>query len=113
MSAAFFRLPMGIGAPSTIVVPLRPLPTVAAGAPLDMTTITGVVFQVARPDGSQVANWSGTIQSGATVGAANAIYAFIGTEFDVNGLWKIRPYAIVPGGQVPCQEAVIAVEKPT
>jgi hypothetical protein len=107
--ALYIRLPQGTGAPNILAVTLVPLLPVAGGLPLDLTTVTGVTFWVVRPNGTVVALWMGTIQSGATVGAAVGLYALAGTEFDALGTWRLHPSALVPGGSVPCQEVIVEV----
>jgi hypothetical protein len=105
----YFTVPQGSGAPSFFAFPLAPLVPVAGGLPLDMTTVTGVTFEVLRPNGTRVYNWTGSIAPGATVGAAVGLYALAGTEFDALGTWVVKPFALVAGGSVPCQPAQVLV----
>ena len=108
------------GPPSVLLFPIP-----AGASALDMTTVTGVQFKVARPDGSKV-TWVGSVlQSGTlaaliaafpaniygpnfpaawgTVGltALMAQYPFQVGDVAQVGMYSIHAYLLLPGGGVP------------
>ena len=108
MSAAFYRVPQASGPPSTLEIPLEPLVLGTGGNAVDMTACTGVTYEVLRPNGSRVTDWTGTVTT-ATFSVATSVYALQGDEFDTIGRWRVLPFATVPGGAIPCEEAIVQV----
>lgn len=107
------RIPIDIGPPQTIFWPITPAPVLPGVAPLDMTTVTGVTFDVACVPIPAIAfTWTGGIFS-AVAGQLVMTYAFRGGEFTRTGQYKIRPRLAVPGGEVKGVPGNLLVTPPT
>jgi hypothetical protein len=91
------KVPIGIGAPNVLEVPL-----VSDPGGFDLTTATAVRFRVWRPDGIELAGgWAGAITA-TTATSGTASYSFTGTEALLLGVYTIAPQLTVPAGVVPC-----------
>lgn len=103
-------IPIGIGAPNVLPVPVTSPPVSAGG--VDLTTVSAVHFRVFDPNGVEVTPspaWAGMIQAGATATSAVLLYAFVGNEFAMAGTWRIAPVLTVTGGSVPCKHVNLNV----
>jgi hypothetical protein len=94
------RIPVGIGPPNELAIPIA-----SFAGNLDLTTVTGVLLKVWRPDGRDVSTtWTATPSFVATTPIAGEVtYPFVGDELSALGEWSVAPYLEVPGGQVPCR----------
>ena len=97
--------------PSTIAAPA--CITVAFYTPslgFDLTTVTGVAFQVLRHDGTTT-SFAATIVS-ATQTELVAQYQFVGGEITTTGAYLLAPQLSVPGGFVPAETVTMVVSSP-
>ena len=112
------KFPIGIGPPNALAYPIR------APAGLDLTTVTGVTFQVQAPNGALL-TWIASIPTtvppvegeySSLVGSPNpvssellfAVYPFAAYTLpslgDVTqiGTYLVTPVLSIPGGTKPC-----------
>jgi hypothetical protein len=95
-------VPTSIRAPGCITVNMLS-PYLGA----DLTTVTNVVFNVVRRDGTTT-SWTGVIIS-STPGELIVQYPFNGTEFTSTGLYLLSPLLTLPGGTIPGQTVSLFV----
>lgn len=95
-------VPVGIGPPNRYYVPLQnPADLPDYVVPLDFTTVTSVQLSVLRTRDGSTATWTTSTFLDVTTAGLVAVYAFQTGDCPVPGDYEIRPYAIVPAGQVP------------
>lgn len=95
-------LPIGIGPPNTLQIPLASGEYPAGTGTLDLTTLTGLTrLEVIDPLGN-VYIWTPSIIM-ATPATATLSYAFSGNEFAglACGTWRARVMGAIAGGLIP------------
>lgn len=92
-------VPIGIG-------PVMTFPVTIRSSTADLTTVTGVSFQVQRPD-QTTTTWPGTIQGGATSVQLVAVHAFATSDCTMTGDFMVTPVLSVPGGVVNVEPVVL------
>jgi hypothetical protein len=66
---------------------------------VDLTTATGITFDVVKPSGARV-TWTGGAILSATTTTLSVKYTFALGDVDEAGVYHILPHILVPGGQI-------------
>lgn len=89
-------VPVAIGPPNTLQIPLANGAGLPSTATLDLTTLTGALLELVDPLGN-AQTLTGSIFT-ATAGTASVSYALQGTEFGPCGTYRLRVFGKTAGG---------------